>query len=272
MKPFFKLAGSKSRVTNILHEHINTKDRIVVEPFAGTCSFSLSSQSSRLYLNDLNRPLIHLYRQLKHAPEKTIKSVLWYMNTPKYQGEPGYYALRDLFNRSSLKRRALIYPCLLMKCFNGLSRFNRSGKFNTPVGRFAHQPRICETAISNFAEFSKNAHFYNQSFEHFIQSIQKDCPPEHTTYMIDPPYLESDSHASPSFVSYSKNGFTLQQQEHLAEICRDLSRRGAEVYLTNHLTEQSINLYRAKEIIPFSLNRTISCRNRKEAKEGLFIF
>jgi DNA adenine methylase len=51
------------------------------------------------------------------------------------EGEPYYYLVHDHFKANPT---SLDFLFLNRSCFNGVTRFNRSGKFNVPYG---HKPQ-----------------------------------------------------------------------------------------------------------------------------------
>jgi len=103
----------------------------LIEPFAGSAAVSLlaAQQGTALsfWLNDLNTPLIELWRAIIGTPEVLANEYgrLW-------EGQLGqereYYDLvRDSFNRTH-QTHALLY--LLARCVKASVRYNTQGEFN----------------------------------------------------------------------------------------------------------------------------------------------
>jgi DNA adenine methylase len=105
----------------------------------------------------------------------------------KKEGEPYYYSVRERFNA---RPSSLDFLFLNRSCFNGVMRFNRSGKFNVPYGhkpeRFAQAyvtkitnqiRRISEVISSSDWEFAA---------ADFRQSLAAAAPGD--LIYADPPY------------------------------------------------------------------------------------
>src|SRR5580658_757609 len=127
-----KLAGEISRVAQA-----QGFERWV-EPFCGSCVVALNVQPKKALLSDTNIHIIRLYQEIQNGSLKaaSAKSFLEEEgNKLRTEGEPYYYAVRERFNASPT---SLDFLFLNRSCFNGVMRFNRSGKFNVPYG---HKPQ-----------------------------------------------------------------------------------------------------------------------------------
>lgn len=108
-----------------------------VEPFCGSCVVALNVQPKRALLCDTNPHIIQLYRDIQSGriTPASVKSFLTEEGVKlKSQGEPYYYIVRERFNATPT---SLDFLFLNRSCFNGVMRFNRSGKFNVP---YCHKP------------------------------------------------------------------------------------------------------------------------------------
>jgi DNA adenine methylase len=108
-----------------------------IEPFCGSCVVALNVQPRAALLADTNIHIIRLYQQIQRG-EITPASVRSFLTNEgerlRLNGEPYYYEVRGRFNESPT---SLDFLFLNRSCFNGVIRFNRKGKFNTPYG---HKP------------------------------------------------------------------------------------------------------------------------------------
>ena len=89
----------------------------------------------------------------------------------------------------------------------------------------------------------------------------------------DPRYVPLND--TSNFTTYSASGFSLSDQEHLAELASKAARTGAVVLVSNHDTPLTRKLYSdAVQVVPVWVQRMISCdgANRKKTQELIAIF
>jgi DNA adenine methylase len=121
-----------------------------IEPFCGSCVVALNVQPKRAVLADSNVHIIRLYKEIQNGsvtPGVAKSFLAEEGNKLRTNGEDYYYSVRERFNAQP---SSLDFLFLNRSCFNGVMRFNRSGKFNVPYG---HKPeRFAQayvTKISN---------------------------------------------------------------------------------------------------------------------------
>lgn len=101
------------------------------EPFAGSAAISLAAaaykRAKRFHINDLNKPLIDLWRAIVIGPEKLAVDYqrLWneQIDNPK-----AYY--RKVRNEFNLTGRPELFLYLLARCVKASVRYNANGEFN----------------------------------------------------------------------------------------------------------------------------------------------
>ena len=88
---------------------------------------------------------------------------------------------------------------------------------------------------------------------------------------LDPPYHPLSRTAS--FTKYSRHDFSVEDQERLAGVFRELDRKGCYVMLSNSNTEFIKSLYRGYHIQELEASRTINCKGsgRRRRKIELLI-
>jgi len=134
LAPPLKWAGGKRWQVPFLeplwrpHAH-----RRLVEPFCGGLAVALGLRPERALLNDVNPHVIAFYRWLQRGLR---------VDLPLENDEPLYYAHRERYNAllrdgdgDSAEAAGLFY-FLNRTGYNGLCRFNRSGRFNVPFGSY----------------------------------------------------------------------------------------------------------------------------------------
>jgi DNA adenine methylase len=249
--PPLKWAGGKRwQVRHVLPLWESVGDRRLVEPFAGGLAVALRLRPRRALLNDVNRHLINFYRWLKRG--LTIDERF-------ENSERAYYRTRMRFNqlvasgRAETAEAAGLFYYLNRTGYNGLCRFNRSGRFNVPFGRYA---RInYKYDFSDYAPVFAHWELTNVSFHEMT------LDPDDFVY-ADPPY-------DVPFTAYSRGGFSWDDQRATAEW---LATHPGPVVLSNQATTRIIALYKGLqfETPTFSAPRRISCTgDRSPALEVL---
>jgi DNA adenine methylase len=148
---------------------------------------------------------------------------------------------------------AALFYYLNRTCYNGLCRFNSSGEFNVPFGRYK---RI--NYRRDFSEYSRILSEWN-----FLVGDFESIPVEAEDFLYaDPPY-------DVEFRSYSKEGFNWDDQVRLAEW---LAKHSGPTVLSNQATDRILRLYKK---LGFRLRlvdapRMINCTgDRSPAREVL---
>lgn len=250
-KPFLKWAGNKARV----REHIVPrlpKGKRLIEPFAGSCAISLATDYQSYLIADANADLIDLYRHIRSDTEALIRHAERLFQ-PQYNTPDAYYRLRAEFNSSATSlRKSAIFIYMNRHGFNGLCRYNASGGFNVPFGKYAG-PNCPKDEILAFSKFAQRAEFLCQSFaETFAMTEEGDV------IYADPPYVPLS--ATSNFTAYSTEGFGPVEQRALAEAAQSAALRGIPVLISNHDTAYSRALYADAEIVAFDVRRLISSK------------
>jgi DNA adenine methylase len=224
--------------------------RRLVEPFSGGLAVALSFQPECALLTDVNPHLLNFYAWLKRG---------LVIDLPMENQERAYYRQRKRFNdliagrAADSAEAASLFYYLNRTGYNGLCRFNRSGHFNVPFGRYAN--------IRYTRDFSayRDA-FATWTFEHRdFESIPLE--PDDFVY-ADPPY-------DVPFTSYSRGGFKWADQERAA---RFFAGHAGPVVLVNQATPRIETLYRSLgyEVRFLRAPRRISCTgDRTPAREIL---
>ena len=265
MKPFLKWAGGKYRLVERIKDQLPPGRRLV-EPFAGSGAVFLNTDYPSFLLSDSNADLINLYQHLKEGGGDFIEHCRRYF-TPAANREQEYYRLRARFNGAPGKQeKAALFLYLNRHGYNGLCRYNASGMFNTPFGKYK-KPYFPEKEMLYFAQRAQRADFACRDFRKTMMSLE----PGDIVY-CDPPYAPLSVTAN--FTEYSGGGFGSREQEELAELAGKLAGRGIPVLLSNHDTEFTRQIYRGAKFTSFKVQRFISCRgnNRNKAAELLALF
>lgn len=265
-RAFLKWAGGKYPLIDKIREYLPEGD-CLIEPFVGSGSVFLNTQYDRYILADINDDLINLYNAVKFQTDDFIRDTRD-LFSEKNNNPDEYYALRSEFNQSrELYRRALLFLYLNRHCYNGLCRYNSSGDFNVPFGRYK-RPYFPENELHWFAEKAQNATFVCEHYSLTLQNAQ----PGSVIY-CDPPYAPLSRTAN--FTTYHSEGFSEKDQLELVRYAEQLAARRIPVLISNHDTALTKRWYeKATQSEVVQVRRTIS-RNgtgRSKVEEVLALY
>ena len=251
LTPPLKWAGGKRwlvpRLSQIFSQCRHSR---LVEPFSGGLAVALGISPARALLSDVNPHLINFYCWL----QKGLVPAVEMENTAAC-----YYRNRKRFNElvssgrcESCESAALFYY-LNRTGFNGLCRFNSSGFFNVPFGRYAR--------INYCRDFREYCCLLSR-WKFRCGDFQKIKLRSGDFVYADPPY-------DVEFTRYSRDDFGWEDQVRLAEW---LACHKGPVVASNQATPRIIKLYKKHgfrlEIL--SAPRMISCNgDRTPAREML---
>src|SRR5437867_4289943 len=203
---------------------------------------------ARALLNDANPHLVEFYRWLQRGLR---------IDLAMENDEALFYAHRARFNallasgKGSSAEAASLFYYLNRTAFNGLCRFNRSGEFNVPFGRYV---RIRYT--NDFTIYSDPF----RSWTFASADVEAVALEDDDFVYADPPY-------DVEFTAYASGGFSWDDQQRTAV---SLSSHRGPVVLVNQATPRIERLYRQLgfEIGFLTAPRRISCTgDRTPARE-----
>jgi len=271
-RPFLKWAGNKYRIIDKIINHFpcDKEFEYLVEPFAGTCSVFLNTNYKHNLLADENPDLINLYLYLQKEGEKFIKYCFKFFNEHSNL-EQTYYENREKFNSTnSIRQKAALFVYLNRHSYNGLCRYNGSGKFNAPFGRYKkiHFPH---KSMIFFHEKAQNAEFICQDYKTTLNNLQENLKKK--IIYCDPPYLPLSETAH--FTKYSQGSFGYKEHLLLADLIFNLKNdKKNKIILSNHYIDKYKNMYKDAVVEKLSVPRYISCNsnNRKHVDEILVLY
>lgn len=249
-RAFLKWAGGKYSLIEDINAKLPEANKLI-EPFVGAGSVFLNTTYAKYLLNDINPDLINLYNIVKNQSADYIADSAK-LFTPAYNDEKRYYQMRQAFNSSKdIYERAVYFLYLNRHGYNGLCRYNNSGKFNVPFGRYK-APYFPERELTYFAEKSQLATFTCYPFEEVFARARKG-----SVIYCDPPYAPISKTAM--FNSYAKGGFTLDNQIKLASLAQRAGhKRNIPVLVSNHDTEFTRDIYQDAHMTKLQVSRFIS--------------
>lgn len=205
--------GDKYKLISEIKTHFPTEIRYFVEPFVGGGSVYLNIDAQEFFLNDINYDVIKLHELLNSfvgnedeffnkvweivdsyglscsAREDRVPDELKVKYLKTYFAEynrNAFLKLRDDYNNFHRDDYLMLYV-LLIYGFNRMIRFNKSGKYNLPVGNVDFNQNTVDALMSYFLlNTTKETHWSTLDFETFIHGL--DLSDRDLIY-LDPPYL-----------------------------------------------------------------------------------
>jgi len=262
-RPFLKWAGGKFSVLDELAKYLPPGKRLV-EPFVGAGSVFLNFRYPAYLSADVNADLVNLYRQLAGNPDSVIRIARQLVNGCVTNDT--FLAIRDEFNgrQAHAVRHAALFLALNRTCFNGLTRYNTAGVFNTGWNKKDVDNYFPEQELHSYASRRVNHEFLCASFEETISRASVG-----DVIYCDPPYEPLPGKSG--FVKYDKGGFHFDRQVELADHLVQAHQRGAQVVITNSGAPKIIELYTSRgfSVHELKAKRNISCKGdtREIAKD-----
>lgn len=281
MKPFLKWVGGKTQILDTVLSLFPTTIQNYHEPFVGGGSVLLGLLSSEsiqvlgtIYASDLNANLIGLYKNIQSHPDELIAETKKLVDTFKsIQGtevnrnplnldealtspESYYYWIRKQFNSVSdqVPSTSAMMLFLNKTCFRGVYREGPNG-FNVPFGHYKNPSILEDDHIRDVSRLLQPVVFTTSSY---ADSLARVVPGDFV--YLDPPYAPE---TSTSFVSYTADGFGLENHTALFELCNTLAKKGVKLSLSN----ADVPLVRQAFPSPLFTTTVITCRRAIHSKK-----
>lgn len=270
-RPLVKWAGGKRQLLRHLLRHLPDFTGRYFEPFAGGAALLVElyrrGHVRHAVVSDVNPHLYNLYTVVKIAPEELIRELadLRFANTPE-----DFYRARDVFNACRVytppdARMAALMLYLNRHCFNGLWRENTSGCMNAPFGRYRRPKMPLPGEIWSFHRLLQRVEVLRSDFE---EAVSRAGPGDFVYF--DPPYMPIS--ATASFVDYTSGGFSLEDQQRLARVARELARRGVFVMVSNADRPEIREIYQGFHVHAVTALRCINAKgDRRTGTRELII-
>jgi len=260
MRSALKWAGGKKKIISEIASLLPKKGKKrLVEPFVGGGSVFLNLEFDEYLLVDMNKDLINLFNIIKNQSTEFIADAQKFFNGDHNQAEK-YYDFRNQFNQSDDPyERSLLFLYLNRHGYNGLCRYNKSGGYNVPFGKYKH-PYFPNEELKYFAEKAQKATFVQGDFETaFFQLEANDV------VYCDPPY--SPINPTSNFTAYTGNSFTDEDQQRLVGCAEVAKNKNIPTLISNHYVDFTRELYKdATKKKLFQVQRSISQKGKGRIK------
>lgn len=269
MRPFLKYRGGKLNEIKYFNHYIPDRFDTYIEPFVGGGAVYFHLEHPRSIINDINSKLITTYRQIRDRYPEVRQQLdqlqaRYEKNQAEYErkkaaapdvrvenkNEALYYELRDVFNNPDGKwLEAVIYFFINKTSYSGMIRYNKSGQYNVPFGRYKHFNT--QLLTEEHHRLLKKTAIYNGDYRKIF-----DMAGSGDFMFLDPPY-------DTVFNDYGNLALTgaFGEAEHrrLAEDFKHLPCRALMVIGKTKLTTE---LYKNFVVDEYHKNYTVNIRNR----------
>lgn len=260
-RPFLKWAGGKTQLADRLVDCKPYKFNTYHEPFLGGGALFFRLYREHLIrqasLSDINAELIDCYLAIRDHVTEIISLLSEFPHSRQF-----YYDLRAKDPKTlSLPERAARMIYLNKTGYNGLYRVNQRGQFNVPFGRYKSPRYHDKENLLAVSQALQGAEILCASFETIIDRAKSG-----DWVYFDPPYVPLSQTAS--FTAYHANGFGLEDQTRLRDICLMLSQEHVYVMVSNSNTAFVHSLYPPPRFIIHEVlaNRAINSNSAGRGK------
>ena len=205
MKPIIKWSGGKKDEIKQFEQYIPENYDTYLEPFVGGGSVYFHLNPQKAVISDVHTELVDLYSSIKggHLDE------LYQFMKSNDNNEKTYYQIRDEMEINCPLDNAKRFYYQRKTCFRGMLRYNKSGKFNIPFGRYKTY-NFEDLKNKEYETLLKRTEILRQSFEYVFANYND----KNNFMFLDPPY---DS----EFTDYGYCSFERKEQEKLAKCFKE---------------------------------------------------
>lgn len=257
--PIVKWVGGKRQLMFELLENIPKSYNRYFEPFIGGGALFFELKPNNAYISDMNEELINLYQVVRDNVEELIKDLQKHDISKEYFMQIRNIDRTKKYQNWSDVKKASRFIYLNRTCFNGMYRVNSKGEFNVPFGNYKNPRIIDENNLINCSNLLQKTEIKNADFSKILNYIQ-----EGDFVYFDPPYVPLNE--TSSFTSYTKDGFDIDMQFKLRDICDELDSMGVKFMLSNSDTKLVNELYANYEIKKVFASRQINANPNGRGK------
>ena len=260
--PVLKWAGGKRQLLDTLIPLVPKDYSVYCEPFVGGGALFFALQPQSACINDVNHELIRVYTVIKNDVDALIEQLKQFQNN-----KDQFYEIRswdrnkDKYTHLSDIEKAARIIYLNKTCFNGLFRVNASGEFNVPFGNYANPNIVNEPVLRAISFYFNNSEIVFNAVDY--AEILKNLPDNAFVY-LDPPY--DPVSVTANFTSYTKDGFSRDEQIKLRKCCDELNERGIKFILSNSATDFICDQYSKYNIEIISSKRLVGADASKRGR------
>ena len=257
--PIVKWVGGKRQLMFELLKNMPKSYNRYFEPFIGGGALFFELRPENAYISDMNEELINLYSVVRDNVYELISDLNKHEVSKEYFLDIRNIDRTDEYKNLPDVQRASRFIYLNRTCFNGLYRVNSQGQFNVPFGDYKNPRIVDENNLLNCSELLKNTEIKCADFSEILTKVKKG-----DFVYFDPPYVPLNE--TSSFTSYTKDGFDMDMQFKLREVCDELDSMGVMFMLSNSDTKFVNELYSNYEIKKVFASRAVNANAEGRGK------
>ena len=257
----FGYSGSKiSMLKYIIDDKIMPhKGKVLVEPFAGSCSFILNTDYDTYYLNDSNIYIVNFIKAVINEKLDDIEKEYYLIRDKvKYLGQENwcknYRDFRDEFLNNyenlTLIKKASSFLFLINYSFSG-KPLNKN--ITTGNANFERSYIFRKDIYEQFKQ--KNIKIYNLDYKDFIKEVLKEEKQEDCILYLDPPYIDSFKYNKDNIL----NNFPIEINQYFNIFNK--------VIMSNFKNDEILNLYKEYNIKEIKRRIEMNSKNKQDKIE-----
>lgn len=249
--PIVKWVGGKRQLMYELEINMPKTYNRYFEPFIGGGALFFYLQPDNAYISDMNEELINLYQVVRDNVDELITDLQKHDISKEYFMEIRNIDRTDEYKNWSDVKKASRFIYLNRTCFNGMYRVNSKGEFNVPFGHYKNPRILDENNLINCSNLLQKTEIKHADFSEILKKVKKG-----DFVYFDPPYVPLSE--TSSFTSYTKDGFDMDMQFKLRDVCDELDTLGVKFLLSNSDTKLVNELYENYNIKKVFASRQIN--------------
>lgn len=249
--PIVKWVGGKRQLMFELLKNMPQFYNRYFEPFIGGGALFFELQPEQAYISDMNEELINLYQVVRDNVDELITDLKKHDISKEYFMEIRNIDRTEDYENWSSIQKASRFIYLNRTCFNGMYRVNSKGEFNVPFGHYKNPRIVDENNLTNCSNLLQRTEIRHADFSEILTKVQ-----EGDFVYFDPPYVPLSE--TSSFTSYTKDGFDIDMQFKLRDVCDELDSIGVKFLLSNSDTKLVNELYENYNIKKVFASRQIN--------------
>ena len=249
--PIVKWVGGKRQLMFELLKNMPKSYNRYFEPFIGGGALFFELQPDNAYISDMNEELINLYQVVRDNVDELITNLQKHNISKEYFMEIRNIDRTNDYRNWSDIQKASRFIYLNRTCFNGMYRVNSKGEFNVPFGHYKNPRIVDENNLINCSNLLQRTEIRHADFSEILTKVQ-----EGDFVYFDPPYVPLSE--TSSFTSYTKDGFDIDMQFKLRDVCDELDSMGVKFLLSNSDTKLVNELYENYNIKKVFASRQIN--------------
>ena len=249
--PIVKWVGGKRQLMFELLKNMPENYNRYFEPFIGGGALFFELQPDNAYISDMNEELINLYQVVRDNVDELITDLQKHDISKEYFMEIRNIDRTEEYKNWSNIQKASRFIYLNRTCFNGMYRVNSKGEFNVPFGHYKNPRILDENNLINCSNLLQKTEIKHADFSEILKKVKKG-----DFVYFDPPYVPLSE--TSSFTSYTKDGFDIDMQFKLRDVCDELDSMGVKFLLSNSDTKLVNELYENYNIKKVFASRQIN--------------